>query len=73
MRCPNCKLENPPSATVCDCGYTFVSDSQSEGQSVYYLRSIAETVNSIKRLMEFWILLTLIGAVIWGLLIYAKK
>lgn len=25
MRCPNCKLENPPSAQWCDCGYEFGS------------------------------------------------
>jgi hypothetical protein len=24
MRCPNCGLENPPSAMLCDCGHTFV-------------------------------------------------
>ena len=23
MRCPNCALENPPSALRCDCGYGF--------------------------------------------------
>jgi hypothetical protein len=23
MRCPNCKLENPPTDLLCDCGYSF--------------------------------------------------
>jgi len=25
MRCPNCRLENPPTAERCDCGYDFPS------------------------------------------------
>jgi hypothetical protein len=25
MKCPNCKLENPPDAMRCDCGYDFTS------------------------------------------------
>lgn len=27
MQCPRCHLENPPSADVCDCGYSFVTGS----------------------------------------------
>jgi hypothetical protein len=23
MKCPSCKLENPPNAMQCDCGYVF--------------------------------------------------
>ncbi len=23
MQCPHCRLENPPSAVICDCGYNF--------------------------------------------------
>ena len=25
MKCPNCKLENPPDAMRCDCGYDFTA------------------------------------------------
>lgn len=25
MKCPNCRLENPPSAQYCDCGYRFAT------------------------------------------------
>jgi hypothetical protein len=25
MKCPNCKLENPPDAMWCDCGYDFTT------------------------------------------------
>jgi hypothetical protein len=28
MKCPLCKLENPPSAEYCDCGYEFVPGSK---------------------------------------------
>lgn len=27
MRCPNCGLENPPSAASCDCGYNFETNT----------------------------------------------
>lgn len=27
MQCPRCHLENPPSADVCDCGYSFATGS----------------------------------------------
>ena len=30
MKCPNCKLTNPPGAIRCDCGYDFPSGEQKE-------------------------------------------
>jgi hypothetical protein len=65
--CPSCKLENLPSATVCDCGYSFAG--RSEDQSVHYLRSIAKSLNSIRRMILCWIVLTLIVAVVGGFII----
>jgi len=65
--CPKCRLENPSSASVCDCGYSF--EGHREDQSVHYLRSIAESVNSIRRMILWWIVLTLIGAAVAGFVI----
>jgi hypothetical protein len=30
MRCPNCMLENPPGALLCDCGYDFPTGTRKE-------------------------------------------
>ena len=30
MRCPKCQLENPDSALICDCGYSFEAGSDSK-------------------------------------------
>ena len=70
MTCPRCKLENPTSATVCDCGYAF--SGKGEDQNSYYLRTIAEAVNSIRRMILFWIVLTSVGA-IGGAFIVAEE
>jgi hypothetical protein len=70
MTCPRCKLESPASATICDCGYAF--SGKREDQSTYYLRTIAEAVNSIRRMILFWIVLTLVGAIV-GAFIVAEE
>jgi hypothetical protein len=33
MECPRCRLENPPTAERCDCGYGFVVDSDNARRS----------------------------------------
>ena len=63
MICPICKLENPSSATACDCGFSF--DGRNDHQSIAYLRSISESVNSIRKMILCWFVLTLIGAVVF--------
>jgi len=70
MLCPKCRLENPPTATVCDCGHSF--GGKGEDQNLYYLRSIAESVNSIKRMILFWIILAIAGGVVWGIIIASE-
>src|SRR2546426_6943488 len=39
MKCPNCKLINPPSAIRCDCGYDFPTGSM---KTSYLLRNLKE-------------------------------
>jgi len=67
MTCPKCKLENPPNAAICDCGYSF----QGSGghQETHYLRSIAESVDSIRKMLLLWMILTLVGAVVYGIIV----
>ena len=64
--CPNCKLENPTSASACDCGHLFSAapSSASEPAIVYQLRSISDTVRSIRNML----LLRIIGSIAGGLI-----
>jgi hypothetical protein len=77
MKCPSCKLENPPSATRCDCGYAFsvptteppgsrvdIQQHPSDPTIVSHLRSIDDSVRTIKRIVVFWAVLSLIGLLI---------
>jgi uncharacterized RDD family membrane protein YckC len=50
MKCPNCKLENPPGAERCDCGYDFISGNMKESylgeQGPSPAEKIAQTQNA---------------------------
>jgi hypothetical protein len=66
MICPICKLENPPSSTRCDCGHTFGGTGEQTG---YYLREIADGVDSIRRMILAWLVLMFVGTIVAGVLI----
>ena len=34
MKCPSCKLENPPAALYCDCGHKFVEGARPLGRGI---------------------------------------
>ena len=64
MTCPSCKLENPPSASVCDCGYQFQSATghvMATQETSPYLASIDRSLKTIKNLMVLWLLLSIAG------------
>lgn len=52
MLCPNCQLENPASATRCDCGHAFTAGMSSRDDVC--LRSIAGSIATIKRIAIGW-------------------
>lgn len=66
MRCPVCKLENQPSAERCDCGHRFgaavpVLDTR-------HLERIAQSVESIRRILLVWVVLSIAGGVVIAVL-----
>ncbi len=82
MMCPSCKLENPLSAMMCDCGYRFVPGSEISNGGLtahavplqvdpgsLYLRSIAASVDSIRKMILFWIVASIAAGVVWGLIV----
>jgi hypothetical protein len=62
MKCPACHLENPDTATHCDCGYSLTGSKMDPN---YYLRSIADSARTIKRVVVCWAVLTVIGMIVW--------
>jgi hypothetical protein len=61
VTCPSCKLENPADAQRCDCGYVFAAPTTAPE-----LREITQSLRTIKRILILWTVLSLLGAVIWG-------
>jgi hypothetical protein len=64
MRCPSCRLENPPTAKRCDCGHVFgepVSSSQrtesAVGQGlarlVWALAALGSVVGAIESVLDW--------------------
>jgi predicted metal-dependent RNase len=62
MKCPVCQLENPSSAARCDCGYSFAG---LKTNSDSYLRSIDASLRTIKQIIVWWAVLTVVGLIIW--------
>ena len=74
VKCPSCKLENPPDAARCDCGFVFsVATAEPSGTRavqptdptiVFHLQSIDNSVRTIKRIVVWWAVLTVIALLI---------
>ena len=56
---------------MCDCGHAF--DGRGEDQSVHYLRSIADSLNSIRRMILWLLVLTVASVLIGGFVIAMKS
>lgn len=64
MKCPACGAANVFNAERCKCGYVFQGP---QTESVACLASIERSVRTIKRLLIWWFVLTLIGGALWVL------
>jgi hypothetical protein len=62
MKCPKCSLINPDGTQRCDCGYAFQGP---QTDSTAPLVSIERSVRTIKNIVVWWFVLTLIGAVVF--------
>ena len=60
MRCPSCRLENPPTAKRCDCGHTFGEPVSSDPKG----RVESASGQALARLV--WVLAAL-GSVVGGI------
>jgi hypothetical protein len=60
---------------TCDCGYRFVGAANQSAvlaptdDSGLYLRSIAESLRSIRNMILFWIVASLAAGAIWGVIL----
>ena len=48
MQCPNCRLENPPSAERCDCGYDFEAGQKKRSYLTPRTRSSSKAPSRLK-------------------------
>lgn len=62
MKCPVCDLENPSNSVRCECGY--VNPLPSDPKLISLLQSIDGSIRTIRRIMVWWFILTIIGGVI---------
>jgi hypothetical protein len=65
MRCPSCRLENPPSATHCDCGYGFGGAARISPSGAGEPRSIDRPAIA-KGVIRFVWVLPALGSVVGG-------
>lgn len=63
MRCPLCKLENPPEAEKCDCGYSFVNSRPEAPASAAVIPGSANVPHA-EGFRIFGIILILLGLLI---------
>lgn len=66
MQCPNCRLENPPSAEWCDCGYSFKTRSVERtaavnGSSADPIKKVPSESQIVKALLTLFTF----GALLW--------
>ena len=64
MTCPECKLVNPPSAMVCDCGHLFDGGARNNpeyrvGQQSDLLRQVVAHLAAIRTMLR-WLVWALI-------------
>jgi hypothetical protein len=51
MKCPKCKLENPPSAMICDCGYNFETKALNPEKA---LKSSLDSISNFNEVESIW-------------------
>jgi len=66
MRCPSCGLENPNSAIKCDCGHRFAGSP--EDRLLAEVSAIGRRVESIRKAVLLFVVITLGAAIIAGLI-----
>jgi hypothetical protein len=69
MKCPACSLENPSTAKKCDCGFAFWGP---QTESVACLASIDRSLRTIKKILIWWFVLGLMGALLWFIIAVAN-